>query len=206
MRRGPRWLLFGLALMCGGCVSLPVAHLQADPVPPTDKLQFVDKRASPEDSAYLIGEGNVYSCHYAIKKIDEKALDPDRMVLLRSFLDAKVFADDKPHTVTVTRFDIYWNRQRNVTYGVTLFRPSRMVGCADAEQGEYDISEAPGERSAPIVIYLHADVDGKDYSVRTVYEVETDHDGQVLWNDSLDKAIAKTFATLKDVMASPGAN
>ncbi|MGH8284079.1 MAG: hypothetical protein ACRESE_09585 [Gammaproteobacteria bacterium] len=196
-----------LILLVGGCATLPVAQMQEAAIPLHDNVTFRDERTSPSSGSFMFAEGSVYSCHYAIKKIGEGAVHPDRMISLHSYLDNQVFKDNKPHTVTVTRFDIYWNKHV-VTEGQVFGLPGEQVsssgnviGCKDAQEGEYYGSEVPDRlNDTAIVIYLQTMIDGQKYNVRTVYPIFNDSNAQSKWPFALVAAINKTFVTLDSLV------
>lgn len=191
----------GLALY--GCSPLPVVHVQEPPLPAQDKVRFIDQRVATDQASFMFGEGQLFSCHYGIERKKDDILDPDGMSLLHAYLSDKVFTDDKSHTVVVTRFEIYINRQATVLHDVwPLYMPPPLIGCAGAEQGEYHLSEIPAsDRPSPIVIYLNATVDGEEYKVRGLHPFELDRDASVSsahWSDALTAALDKTFAALAE--------
>lgn len=202
-----------LTLVMCGCASLPVAQIPTVAIPQADKVLFEDQRVSPSAGPFLFAEGNVYSCHYGIKKIGDGAMQPDRMTALHSYLDNRVFKDGKPHTVIVTRFDIYWNQHVTGERGVfglageAISSSGYVIGCKGAEEGEYYSSEVPSPEYyasgtpgkfnySAIVIYLRSKIDGQEYNVRTVYPVLEDSDTKSRWPANLTAAVDKAFATL----------
>lgn len=187
-----------LTLVLSGCATREVVHIQAAALPEHDNVTFVDNRTSPSEPSFMFGRGLITSCHYGIDKIENGALDPDRMTLLHSYLDSKVLNDNKSHTVTITRFDIYWNQHawdESLNFGA-LWSHGVLVGCKDAQEGEYYTSESPGPNYSPIVIYLDSVIDGQKYNVRTVYPLLQDSNVKSAWPGALTAAIDKTFATL----------
>lgn len=198
-----------LILLVVGCAALPVAQMQEATIPSHDNVTFRDERTSPSSGSFMFAEGSVYSCHYAIKKIGDGAVHPDRMMSLHSYLDNKVFKDNMPHMVTVTRFDIYWNKHV-VTEGQVFGLPGEQVsssgnviGCKDAQEGEYYSSEVPDRlNDMAIVIYLQTMIDGQKYNIRTVYPILNDSNVKAKWSYSLAAAINKTFATLGSLITT----
>ncbi|MGH8362226.1 MAG: hypothetical protein ACRESQ_02615 [Gammaproteobacteria bacterium] len=191
-----------LALALSGCATRQVVHIQAAPVPDQDNVKFVDERTSTHEVSTMFGTANVYSCHYGISEIEAGGMDPDRMVLLHSYLADKVLNDSKPHTAMVIRFDIYWNRHLHMegaalgVVGEATSASGVVIGCPDAQEGEYYKAEAPGPNYSPIVIYLDSVIDGRKYVIRTVYPIAEDSDTKSRWPGALTAAVEKTFATL----------
>ena len=196
-----------LVLVLSGCATRQVVHIQTTPISKQDKVKIVDERTSAYEASFMFGTNNVYSCHYGISEIKNGALDPDRMVVLHSYLDSKVLNDNKPHAVVVTRFDIYWNRHlfmEGGTLGVvgeSISASGLIIGCKGDKEGEYYRAEVPGPNYSPIVIYLNSVIDGRKYAVRTVYPVLEDSNTKSKWAESMTGAIDKTFATLGDLVA-----
>lgn len=191
-------------LVLSGCATREVVHIQAAALPEHDNVTFVDNRTSPSEPSFMFGRGLITSCHYGIDKIEDSALDPDRMTLLHSYLDSKVLNDNKSHTVTITRFDIYWNQHawdEGLNFGA-LWSHGVLIGCKDAQEGEYYTSESPGPNYSPIVIYLDSVIDGKKYNVRTVYPLLQDSNVKSAWPGALTAAIDRTFATLSSLVTS----
>lgn len=191
-----------LILVLSGCATRQVVHIQVAPIPAQDNVKFVDERTSAHEVSFIFGTGNVASCHYGIEEIKNDAMDPDRMVLLHSYLDSKVLNDAKPHDVVVARFDIYWNRHlylEGMALGPvaqTTSASGLVIGCQDAQEGEYYRAEVPGPNYSPIVIYLDSVIDGRKYAIRTVYPMLEDSDTKSRWPAALTAAVDKTFATL----------
>lgn len=185
-----------------GCSPLQVVHVQEPPLPAQDKVSFVDQRVATDEPSFMFGEGQITSCHYGIERKKDTILDPDGMTLLHAYLSSQGFTDGKPHTVVVTRFEIYINRHIPILHDALggIANPGPVIGCEGAEQGEYLLSEIPqSERPAPIVIYLNATVDGKDHKVRTLYPFESYADASITsahWSDALTAALNNTFAAL----------
>lgn len=204
-------------LVFAGCASFPVTHVETGPIPQQDHIVLKDQRISPPETGSLNG----FSCHYAIKKIDEASIDPPRLTLLGAFLANHVYIDNVAHQVTVSRFDIYWNFQRLaksspsvagplgvavetlLSYKPYVFNGDVLIGCKDAEEGEYFLSEFPDDGATPIIIYLNVNIDGKDYKIRSLYKFIRD-DGK--WPDVIQAAITadinNAFAALGDQIKS----
>lgn len=199
------------AVVCG-CASLPVAQIPTVAIPQTDKVVFEDKTVSPNAGPYMFAEGNIYSCHYGIKKIGSGAMQPNRMVLLHSYLDNQIFKGSQSHTAIVNRFDIYWNRDVALRYhagvpfafagdlAASAATSGLIIGCKDAEEGEYYSSEVPSKDYSAIVIYLNILIDNQRYKIRTVYPVFEDSDTKSRWSADLTAAVGKVFATLDSMV------
>lgn len=200
MSRNINVALISVAMLLAGCSSLPVAHIQSTPLPQKDNVTFTDQRTSPSEPTYMLGEGSLYSCHYGISRLKEEAIVPDRMTLLHAYLDNEVFKGDKPRSVVVTRFDIYWNRhaasEQNMFGG--FWTPGSVVGCKDADEGEYSASEVVNAQVSPIVIYLYLTIDGKEYKVRNVYPSPSESESITTanWSQALSNAVNQSFDTL----------
>lgn len=189
-------------IFLAGCAPFPVVHVQEPPLLARDKVNFVDRRVATDQAGFMFGEGLITSCHYAIERTKDTILDPDSMALLHAYLSNQVFTDGEPHTMVVSRFEIYINRQATVLHDAwgDIYKPGPLVGCEGAEQGEYLLAEIPqSPRPAPIVIYLNATVDGVEHKVRSLYPFESYADTSVEsahWPDALTAALNNTFAAL----------
>lgn len=189
-------------VVLSGCAARQVVHIQAVAIPEHDNVTLVDKRTSPSEPSFMFGRGLLTSCHYGISKVENGALSPDRMTLLHSYLDNKVLNDNRSHTATVTRFDIYWNQHaidESLEFGA-MWGHGQVIGCKDAQEGEYYTSESPGPNYSPIVIYLSSVIDGREYNVRTVSPLLQDSDVKSKWAEALTAAIDKAFTALGNMV------
>ncbi|MGE5624084.1 MAG: hypothetical protein ACM3ZT_00895 [Bacillota bacterium] len=146
----PVALLISIALT--GCsVAFPMVHIDSPPLPSNDRTTFIDKRIIDNPPAFLAGEGNIYSCHYGIRRVDDNAFDPPRMVLLHAYLANQILTDSQPHIATLYRFEIYWNGHLIAERGGTAAATAGLAGMSGAGGGTRTAALAVAAGSGPSV-------------------------------------------------------
>lgn len=212
MRRALVCLCSLVTVVVAGCSTLPVAQMSAASPPVNNNVKFIDERTSPSAGPFMFAEGNIFSCHYGIKKIGPKAMQPDRMALLHSYLANQIFSGAQEHTAVVKRFDIYWNQDVALRHQAGLpfalageaaasaATSGVVLGCKNAEEGEYYSAEVPPGNYSAIVVYLRVVLDGQTYNVRTAQPLLEDSTTKSQWPAALADAVNKTFGTLAGVV------
>jgi hypothetical protein len=100
-----RWV--ALLGMCGsGCATAwPGASFEPGASPGT----FVEDRTGPDhDPAFLVGEGNISSCHYGIHHVPKASFSPPKAQAFGALLERHVPGISGRHVV-VERYDVYYN-------------------------------------------------------------------------------------------------
>lgn len=210
-----------LFLLAGCATTVTKFQLNA-PKAAVARIHLVDKLKSPDAPNWFIGEGNVFSCHYEIRRLSD-TFEPDKATVLHDYLATVTFNDQQPHTVVAKRFDVYLNRHAESEDGIwssgfvlpgsggatvvpgvhTLpTDPGQLVGCEGANAGEYYVHEVP-KYVSPVITYLNLVVDGQPVDVRSIY-APAPGDELSERNSIIPSALQKAFTDLRGALDGAG--
>lgn len=155
-----------------------------------------DKRLPEIRGSFMTKMGNIYSCHYGIKRLENNEIVPERLLYIADVLNNRASRLLHGKTLTVTRFTIFQNNHielRNsavagnsggiaaatvmtgsllpaaITLGseALLLNDGELIGCKENYTGAYWSSELSGGHT-PIVLYFEGTLDEKPLSIRIV--------------------------------------
>lgn len=105
MKTIPLGLLIILSIT--GCSLAPPVKLEGL----TPSKHFVTNHLDVMDyPGFMAGAGNIYSCRYGIDYIEPDGFSPSRLDIFESLL-TKYSPKIEQHKVTLTQFDVYYNRR-----------------------------------------------------------------------------------------------
>lgn len=162
--------------LIAAALFLPARASQADPAAAPAQasgLTIVDSRPAVEKTRQILSLWAT-SCDFEIVRLGDDEINPGRLALLQSDLEAALGSQLANATLTVTRYRIFFNsgdaargESRNRGLVGALLTPNR---CSKEKTtaGWYAPSEVTTDFS-PIIIEIGATLAAKDYSVRLVY-------------------------------------
>ena len=220
MRIAPITLVAGLIVLVEGCTGTP-AVLEGFQPPAAQSAAIVDARVEQDKQSERLS-GLITSCDYGIYRVGDDQISPGRLDLLKRDLASTMGDRLTNHTLTISRYDIFYNNREAQLEVLTRWfpwwpdgprDPSRIVmmtmmgNCSKADMtgGWYQRSEAPNATS-PVIVEIEASLDGKPYTVRSVYSPETDYIGATpgLAFDAMHKANAALIAQLRGLPENMG--
>jgi hypothetical protein len=189
-----KWTVIGCicSIACASCVSTRVVTLSPPTATSAANIKIIDRRIPTADRSLLTERGNIFSCFYGIDRVKESETVPERLSYLQASLDASPLGI-RSLEVTITRFDIYLNNQRELkenaaAYGTTTPAPGgsfaagalqgalaetaaqtgTVIGCDGTDTGEYRSTEYK-DHGRPAIAYLDGEVNGKKFHIRQIF-------------------------------------
>jgi len=166
----------------------------------SSSIRLVDSRIPEIALSHMGKTGNIYSCYYGTRLLENDEIEPERLLYLENKLNLLVNGDFSNKELIVNRFTIYWNQHIEMRQGATAAMSrgmigsgiatenmipaqitvigaditnnisSSLVGCNEPYSGSYLISELNGG-NRPFVVYFEGIIEQKTINIRLVQPI-----------------------------------
>ena len=150
MKQGYAHIFFTIILIgLQACSFNQVAVIANEKDVANSGYQFIleDHRNVEVRESFMTKWGNIYSCHYGIKKLVSEEIVPERLLYLADRLNKKGGDRLQGKTLTVNRFTLYLNRQIET-------KRAALAGASAGIAGALSVSSVPVDNIIPAVVVV----------------------------------------------------
>lgn len=170
-----RWFTGFIIILLQACTPLPIRLGDGANIKPLHDLPIKTSDLRPhEEKLARRGSYVITSCDYAINRIDDSRLIPDRITYLANFVNKK-FSHKENDQVLVYRFEIYMNSQaalrkspylRNPGLVISLLQLGECYAPPDSRGGVNNLTENPKSDTMAVI---HLDIEFRGARLQSRY-------------------------------------
>jgi len=115
-----------------GCSMKRVAVIETTPLSESYSFKLVDKRETEKAESFATRSGNIYSCQYGTRLLENDEVVPERLKYLAHILNQSGRDILAGKQLTVKRFSLYWNQSVEMRRGALAGMSAGFAGGAIA--------------------------------------------------------------------------